>query len=360
MSFRKHHPPVGARPGTLAIPPDSPTPEIHVYAYDAAGLEERHAVGVETLAALCEDVRTTWIDVRGLGDEAVLRRLTELFRIHPLALEDAVNVPQRAGTTIYEDHQVIVARVPMRAEGGAIEVPQVCFVLGPRHLLTFQARSFGLFDPVRERLRAGIGPIRSMGPDYLAYALLDTLIDRYYPVAQQLSEAMEALEEEVIETPRDDTLAKIHHVQRQLVVIRRIGAPQREALTALLRDHSPFLGDPVRVFLRDTLDHAAQIMEAIDSTREVGIGLVNHHLSNVSQRTNEVMKVLTLMASIFIPLSFLAGVYGMNFDHIPGIHRPGAFLALLAVMGAITLGMVVFFRRRGWIGSRGARRREPG
>ncbi len=351
MTFRKSHPPVGSRPGTLAIPKDSPPPVVRLVCYDANTLEERDVGDVETLACLRED-RVSWVDVRGLGDEALLRRIGELFAIHPLALEDAVNVPQRAAATLYEQQQVIVVRVPLEDDGGAIEVPQVCFVLGRHYLITFEARSFGLLEPVRERLRAGIGPIRSSGADYLAYALIDTLIDRYYPIVQSLAEAMEELEDEVIQRPQEDSLAKIHQLQRRLVVIRRVGAPQREALASLLRDHSPFLSDAVRIFLRDTHDHVAQIMEAVDSTREMGISLVNLHLSNVSQRTNEVMKVLTLMASIFIPLSFLAGVYGMNFDHIPGVHEPGSFEIFIGAIVVIAAGMVWAFWRRGWIGSR--------
>ncbi|MCX5740302.1 MAG: magnesium/cobalt transporter CorA [Proteobacteria bacterium] len=351
MTFRKSHPPVGARPGTLAIPPNSPPPKIRLVRYDADSIEEREIDDVATLANLGED-RVTWVDVRGLGDEAVLRQLATLFGMHPLALEDAVNVPHRAASTLYENQQVLIARVPVIGEDGSIDAPQVCFVLGRRSLVTFQERPFGFFDPVRERLRAGIGPIRKLGPDYLAYALIDLLIDRYYPVVQELSEAMEELEEEVIEQPLEDSLGKIHQVQRKLVVIRRIGAPQREALATLLRDHSPLVSEPVRVFLRDTHDHAAQIMEAVDSTREMGIGLVNLHLSNVSQRTNEVMKTLTLVASIFIPLSFLAGVYGMNFDDIPGIHRPESFAILVAGIVAIAGTMLWWFRRRGWLGTR--------
>jgi magnesium transporter len=351
MAFRKSHPPVGARPGTLAIPADSPPPEIHLVHYDEGGVELRKVDDVETLA-VPSDEHVTWVDIRGLGDEALLRRIGEIFGIHPLALEDAVNVPQRASSTLYEDQQVIVVRVPLIDGGGQIDVPQVCFVLGHNYLVTFQARFFGFFEPVRQRIAAGIGPIRSAGADYLTYALIDTLIDSYYPIVQTLSESMEELEDEVIERPQENTLAKIHQIQRRLVVIRRVGAPQREALTTMLRDHSPFVSDGVRVFLRDTLDHAAQIMEAVDSTREMGISLVNLHLSNVSQRTNEVMKVLTLMASIFIPLSFLAGVYGMNFEYIPGVHDPRSFLVFVGVLSAIAAAMVFVFWRRGWIGSR--------
>lgn len=351
MTFRKSHPPIGSRPGTLAIPPDSPSPEIHLVSYGPDEIRESVVADVATLVSLPQD-RVAWVDVRGLGDEAVLRRIADVFAIHPLALEDAVNVPQRASSTLYENQQVIVARVPLVDAEGRIEVPQVCFVLGARWLITFQERPLGVFEPVRERLRAGIGPIRSLGPDYLVYALIDTLLDRYYPIVQSLSEEMEELEEEVMDRPREDTLARIHQVQRRLVIIRRIGGPQRDSLAMLLRDRSPLIDESIHMFLRDTYDHAAQIMEAVDSTREMGIALVNLHLSNVSQRTNEVMKTLTLVASIFIPLSFLAGVYGMNFDYLPGVHAPTSFLIFLAVVGVIAGGMLFWFRRRGWLGSR--------
>ena len=186
MTFRKSHPPVGARPGTLAIPPGSPPPTIRLVRYDADSIEERDVTDVATLANLGDD-RVTWVDVRGLGDEAVLRQIAELFAIHPLALEDAVNVPQRASSTLYDDQQVLIARVPVIAGDGSIDAPQVCFVLGRRWLVTFQERPFGFFDPVRERLRAGFGPMRKLGPDYLAYALIDLLLNRYYPVLHEPS-----------------------------------------------------------------------------------------------------------------------------------------------------------------------------
>jgi magnesium transporter len=361
VTFRKSAPPPGARPGTLAIPPGSPPPEIHLVEYDEGAISERVVADLAELAAARDAARAgrrkLWVDVRGLGDEALLWRLAELFEIHPLALEDAVNVPQRAAAKLYERHQVVIARMPILGVRGAIEVPQVCLLIGEGHLLTFQEHYFGFFEPVRERLRAGIGPIRRLGPDYLAYALVDTLVDRYYPIAQGLSEELEELENEVVERPQADTLGRIHRVRRRLVVIRRIGVPQREAILTLVRDRTPQVADEVRVFLRDTQDHIAQIMELIDSSREMCVALMEIHLSNVSQRTNEVMKVLTILSSIFIPSTFLAGLYGMNFDHIPGLHRPWAFGALLLAMAGIASGMLLFFHRRGWIGRI---RRRPG
>jgi magnesium transporter len=309
-AFRKAHPPVGARPGTLVIPPDAPRPRIHVFEYSPAGAAEHDVTDPNALRACLAGERTCWIDVQGLGDEAMLRTIATIFALHPLTLEDAVNVPQRAKAELYE------------------------------------------------RLRVGVGPIWSEGPDYLAYALIDTLVDRYYPIAQALSERLEDLEDEPVDETASDTLRDIHCIRHELVVLRRVGWPQREAIHALLREHSPFMTEPVRLHLRDTADHISQIMELIDSTREMAVGLSELYLSNVSQRTSEVMKVLTLMASIFIPLTFIAGIYGMNFENMPELKRPWAYFAVLGVMAAAALGMIAYFWRRGWIAS--GRRRSRG
>jgi len=347
--FAKHNPEIGARPGTLAIPSGSPPPRITVVQYDADRVDRREIADVAELRGLHDARSVTWVDVQGLGDEAVIRAIGEAFELHPVALENAVNVPQRAKTELYEHHQLIIARTPV-IDGELVRTPQVCFVVGEKYLLTFQERHFGFFDPVRERIRAGIGAIRSEGPDYLAYALIDTMVDRYYPVAQGLSDQIEELEDFVVENPHPEVLAQIHGLRRRLAVLRRVGWPQREAINALLREQTPFIGDRTKVFLRDTHDHIAQIVELIDSSREMASDLAEAYLSNVSHRTNEVMKVLTLMASIFIPLTFLAGIYGMNFENMPELSSRVGYFVVLGVMIALAVAMVVFFRRRGWIG----------
>ncbi len=357
--FFKHKPPVGSRPGTLAIAADAQPTEIFFFRYSESVCEEGRIDDVEDLEWPPPDDVVTWIDVRGLADEAVLRRIGEIFQLHPLVLEDAVNVPQRAKSVVHPEHHVIVARMPLTGDDGSITVPQVCFLLGEHHLLTFQERSFEFFGPVRERIRTGIGrPIRRSGPDYLTYALLDTLVDRYYPIAEQLSEDLEALEEELNEDPTPDTLASIHRVRRQLVVLRRIGRPQREALADLTRDRSPFVRAETRTFLNDVHDHFAQILELVDSSREMAVGLTEIYLSEVSHRTNEIMKVLTLMASIFIPLTFIAGIYGMNFEYMPELRVPTAYPMVLTMMFAVAGIMVAFFWYRGWLGHRRRRRRR--
>jgi magnesium transporter len=350
-------PPVGARPGTLAIPAGSPPPRIHVFDYDAEACREAAIESPEELAPYLESSHKTWVDVQGFGDEAKLRRLGEVFGLHVLTLEGAVNVPQRASNEVASAHQQIIARAPILGEDGGIEVPQVCMILGENYLLTLQDRYFGFFDAVRNRLRSGPGrPIRRFGPDYLAYALLDVLVDHYFPIVEHLAAELEDLEEEVNDDPSHETLSQLHGIRRRLVVIRRVGWPQREALRSILQEDSPFISPETLVFLRHTEQHITQIMEAVDSSREMTNGLVDIYLSNVSQRTNEVMKVLTLMASIFIPLTFIAGIYGMNFEFMPELHSPLGYPVALGAMVAVAAGMILFFRRRGWLGS-GRRRR---
>jgi magnesium transporter len=356
--FYKTHPAAGSQPGTLKIPPGSPPPRIRVFEYGPDHAREIDVADPDELVPYAAGDTVRWIDVRGLGDEAVLRRIGEIFHIHPLALEDAVNVPQRAKSEVYEAHQLVIGRLPLLEEDGSATAPQVCFMIGAGYLLTFQERSFGFFSAVRERLRTGTGLIRSMGSDFLAYALLDTMIDHYYPIAERLSEWLEALEDEIIEQPHPDSLVRLHQIRRQLVMLRRTSWPQREALSALLRERTPFISEQVQVFLRDTHDHISQIVEMIDASHELVVGLSEIYLSNVSNRTNEVMKMLTLMASIFIPLTFIAGVYGMNFEYMPELHTREGYFVVLSVMIAVAVLMVGYFYRRGWLGSGGSSERD--
>ncbi|MDP3936895.1 MAG: magnesium/cobalt transporter CorA [Deltaproteobacteria bacterium] len=358
MTFQKLNPSAGSRPGTLMIPPGAPPTRIRLVRYWPEGIEEREVENPAELGSPLSGEEKIWVDIQGLGTEATLRQIAQIFGMNPLALEDAVNTPQRAKSELYENHQLVISRIPLLDEEGDLEVPQICFIIGKNYLLTFQERFFGFFDPVRERLRTALGPIRRMGPDYLAYALIDTLVDRYYPIAEDLSHQLEELEDDIIDDPRPDTLSEIHRIRRLLVVLRRVGRPQREAVNAMIRDQTPYISESVRAFLRDTYDHISQITELVDSTREMAVGLSEIYLSNVSQKTNEVMKVLTLMASIFIPLTFIAGIYGMNFEYMPELAQRNGYFLVLIVMVALGLGMIFLFRRRGWIGYSGRRRKR--
>jgi len=356
MSFQKRMPPPGARPGTLAIPEDAPPTRIHLFDYRGETCNELDVSDPEQLVPYVESPRVTWVDVQGFGTLSALHRIAELFSLHALTLEDATNVPQRAKSEVHAAHHVIVARAPDPSVTDRVEVPQVFLLLGPSFLLTFQDHYYGYFGPVRDRIREGIGPIRRLGPDYLAYALLDTMVDHYFPRLLQSSEEIEELEERVYTETTPDLLEGLHRARRELVVMRRVGWPQREALRSLATAPSPFVSDEVRPYLASTEQHLTQAMEAIDSARESATGLVELYLSNVSQRTNEIMKVLTLMASIFIPLTFIAGIYGMNFENMPELQSRSGYFVVLSVMVGTAVGMVAFFWRRGWLGERRARR----
>ena len=356
-SFHKAHPSAGARPGTLVIPPGSPRPALFLMQYGPDRLDEKPLAGPHEIPASFADGSVTWIDVRGYGDEAVIRAIGARFAITALALEDAVNAPQRPKSELYAGHQLVISRVPI-PEAGQLTIPQVCFLIGRNYLITFQERPFGFFEPVRERLRdASNRPIREGGADYLAYTLIDTMVDRYYPVLEELAGTLDRIEDDLFTQAEDVSLQALQDARRQLVMIRRIAGPQREMVRDLLHNPSPFVSDPTRGFLRDTHDHIAQTAELGDALRDTAVALSSELLSMVGHRSNEIMKMLTLMASIFIPLTFIAGIYGMNFEHMPELKEPYGYGLVLGLMLVVAIGMLAYFRRRGWMG--GARRRHP-
>ena len=344
--------PAGSRPGTLVIPADSPPPHIHVFEYGRDESRETDISDPSELARFIQSEDTTWVDVQGFGDESALWTIAEVFGLHALTLEAATNIPQRAHCEVRNEHLLAIARLPDRDDNGGLEVPQVCMILGSSWILTFQDRYFGFFDCVRERIREGVGPIRTAGPDYLFYALLDALVDRYFPIAEDLSARVEDLEEQVHHDPRPEALRALHAARRDLVILRRVGQPQLDALRALNLRPEPFVREETAVYLRSTEQHLSQGMGIVEAAREHASSVVDLYLSNVSHRTNEVMKVLTLMASIFIPLTFIAGVYGMNFESMPELHQPLGYPVALGVMGIVAGVMIVWFRRKGWLGRR--------
>ncbi len=354
---RRHKPPAGARPGTLVIPADALPPRITVMDYTPAKVRESQVTDPKALRPFAGEGTMTWIDVQGFGDEALLRRIAEIFHIHPLAMADVVNAPQRPKYDAYESNHLLICQMAHASGEKVMDLEQVSIVVGKSYVITFQERHGDLFDPVRERIRTGGGPIRTMGPDYLAYALMDRVVDGYFPVVERLGEVLQRLEEEILDDQVEHTPAQLHEARRHLAALRRLVWSQRDALNAALRqDGTPFT-PPVQVYLRDVYDHAVQVMDLVESYREIAMGLMDIHLSTVSNRMNEVMKVLTIMASLFVPLTFIAGVYGMNFEHMPELHFWWAYPAVWVIMGITAGGLILFFRRQGWIGS-GRSRRE--
>ncbi|MGQ0615323.1 MAG: magnesium/cobalt transporter CorA [Planctomycetaceae bacterium] len=350
--IRKRHPPRGARPGTLVIPRDAVPPKIHVVRYEASLIEEFDVTDAAAVAGLLRPATTAWIDVQGIGDEAVLRGLADLFQVHPLALEDVVNVPQLPKLEEYDEHVLILASMARPDQPERTDLEQVSLFVGKGYVLTFQDTYGDVLDPVRIRLRLGAGPMRKSGPDYLAYALLDTMVDAYFPILETVGNRLEELEERVLGRPEPRCLAELNEIRRHLVRLRRAIWPQRDAVNRMVRDENEFLGESARLYLRDTHDHCVQCAEVVEGYREIAGGLFNTYLSAVSNRTNEIMKVLTIMSSIFIPLTFVAGIYGMNFVHMPELYARWAYPALLLLMSAIAIVMLLWFRRRGWLGTK--------
>jgi magnesium transporter len=349
--FQKRHPPVGATPGTLLVPEDALPPRIYVMQYDAAEFTEQTVDDVELLPGLLHPNKVTWIDVQGLGNEALLRRLAELFNIHLLALEDVVNTPQRPKAEEYDDHLLLITRMVRLLSPNEIDREQVAIFVGSNYVLSFQEHYGDILDPVRNRVRDPRTPTRHHLSDFLGYALLDTIVDGYYPIMEALSDRLERLEDRVLTgNPTRKTLDRLNRIKNELILLRRGLWPQLEALNRVLRDPNRFLCEEVRVYLRDTTDHCAQLLDVLDSNRELINGLLNTYLSIASNRTNEVMKVLTIMASIFIPLTFVAGIYGMNFDHMPELHSRWGYPAALIMMLVASGILLLYFRHRGWIG----------
>jgi magnesium transporter len=276
-----------------------------------------------------------------------------MFAIHPLALEDVVHIPIRPKSEAYAENMLIVSRMLRHSGNADVDTEQVSIVLGRDYVLTFQEDYGDVLDPVRNRLKVPKSMMRKHGSGYLAYAILDTIIDAYYPVIEALGDRLEELEESVLTEASPETLRDLTAIKSTLLRLRRAVAPQREAVNSMIRDDCDFLSDTVRIYLRDTYDHIVQTSEAVESARELVSGLMNTYLSVISNRMNEVMKVLTIVASIFIPVTFLAGIYGMNFENMPELGLRWGYPVLIAVMVIIAVGMLVYFRRRGWLGKSG-------
>ena len=350
MVFTKRYPSVGAVPGTLVIAEDAPPPRIHVIVYTPESVREHDISDVEQLQGLISEDAVMWVDVQGFGDEQVIRRIGEIFSLHSLAVADVVNVPQRPKAESYDAQLLLITRMVRLVGHLDIDIEQVSIVLGKGYVLTFQERYGDVLDPVRRRIHEGKGlTLRGQGADYLAYAIQDTIIDGYYPVLEILGDQLADLEDKIMTQPGPRLLRKLNRTKNMLSDLRRSLWPQRESVNSLIRDEHPLVTDVTRMYLRDTYDHCIQTTEVIEMYREMAGGLMNTYLSSMANRTNDVMRVLTVMASIFIPLTFLAGIYGMNFEYMPELHvwwaYPLMWLAMLLLGGA----MVLYFHRKGWI-----------
>jgi magnesium transporter len=350
----------GSVPGTLVAAGPAGAPVIHVITFGPDGHAEGPADTVD--AALDRRVpgAVTWINIEGLGDPAVFVRLGERLGLHPLALEDVLNVPQRPKVERFDKVIFVVMHMTWLESppAGAVAAPpaaviadeQVSLFMGADWVVTIQERPGGdCFDHVRETLRQGRGRARDAGADYLAYLLVDAVVDAYFPVIDTLAERMHRLEEAALGAAATHaTLLGLTRLRHDLIGVRRAVWPMREIATVLQRDESPLVTPETRVCLRDVYDHAVQALEIVESLRETAVSVMEVFLSVQNQRLNEVMKVLTVIATIFIPLTFLASIYGMNFRHMPELDAPWGYPAVLGLMALTAAGMIGYFKWRGW------------
>ena len=350
---KKRRAPTGSSPGTLVIDSASPMPVIRVMSYNQNGMEEKEIESVEALGSYMEFRKdfVNWIDVQGLGDERILREISELFAIHPLALEDVTNVPQQPKVDDFSDQSFIVLRMFRITEIRQIDSEQVSLFMGKDYVLTFQERYGDCLNPVRQRLRKGRGIIRTMGSDYLAYAIIDTIVDNYLPVLEELGERLEDLEDQVVSRATESELKSLYELKHELVGVKRILWPSREMISKLINFEQSSISDKVKLYLRDTYDHIVQAIDLVETYRELSSELMSVYLSSLSNKMNEIMKVLTIISTIFIPLSFIAGLYGMNFVNMPELSFKYGYFIVLGVMLGTVYAMLSFFRRRNWLGS---------
>ena len=346
----------GSIPGTLNIEEDAEQPNIILIDYNDHRADRIYNLTPEACAKYLNTDSISWIDLKGLGNEDILQRLGKVFNLHPLVLEDIVNVPQRPKIEDYSDQLIIITQMAvLKPQGEGFWLEQVSLVVGNNYLLTVQEEAErDCFKPVRRRIRYKKGNIRSQGADYLAYALWDSVIDSFFPILETYGEKIEELEDEVLFNPNNQSLAKIYQIKRELLALRRAIWPQRNALNTLIRDGSNSISPDILVYLRDCYDHSVQLIDIIEIYRELASSLTDIYLSAISNKMNEVMKLLTVISSIFIPLTFIAGIYGMNFNseasplNMPELNWYWGYPLCWAVMILTAASLIYFFWRRGW------------
>ena len=324
--------------------------EISVISYTPEQVSELHFQQVDDYLQTSWNPGITWVNVEGVHDVELIRHLGEKHALHPLILEDVVNTVQRPKIEDYDDYLFIVLRMLRPTEGGSFSSEQISIILGSDYLFTFQEGIQGdLFDSVRERIRGGKGKIRSLGSDYLAYALIDAIVDGYFSILEDFGERIVDVEEELAIAPDQQSLHRINGLKKEIIHLRKTVWPLREAISFLERGDSPLLHDATRIYFRDIYDHTVQVIDTVETYRDLLSGMLDLYLSSISNRTNEVMKFLTVIGTIFMPLTFLVGVYGMNFKHMPELEWHSGYFALWGLMLLIALLMVAYFKKRRWL-----------
>jgi len=350
--FRRASNKVGLPPGTLVHIGEKRTEKVRITVidYDETQFQEKEVETIEECFPFKDKPTVTWINIDGIHEVEIIEKIGKHFEIHPLVLEDILNTGQQPKMEDLEQYVLVILKMLFYdEETKEINPEQVSLILGPNFLITFQEREGDVFNHIRDRIRKAKGRIRKTKADYLTYSLIDTIVDHYYVVLEKLGEWIEGLEEELVGNPTPETLQTIHTLKRELIFLRRSVWPLREAVISLERGESTLIHESTGIYLRDVYDHTIQVIDTIETFRDMVSGMLDVYLSSISNRMNEVMKVLTIIATIFIPLTFVAGIYGMNFKYIPELEWHWGYAGALILMGLIAFVMLLYFRRKRWL-----------
>ena len=342
----------GQSPGTLTHVGEKRVEDvtISVIDYDTATCNATQVANVEDCFPFKDTQTVTWIDVKGLHDTELIGKIGTHFGLHPLVLEDILHTSQRPKMEDFESYIFVVLKMLYYSESNQeFTIEQVSFILGDNFVISFQEAAGDVFDPVRERIRIAKGRLRKHGSDYLLYALIDAIVDGYFVILEKIGEKTEALEEILIKDPPPETLGAIHHLRSEAIFLRKSVWPLRDVINDLKGGDPALITEPVTIFFRDVYDHTIQVIDTIETCRDLVSGMHDMYLSAVSNRMNEIMKVLTIIATIFIPLTFIAGIYGMNFENMPELSWRWSYPVLWSVLIAVGAAMVMYFRKKKWL-----------
>lgn len=356
--FQKVSKKAGLVPGAAVFVGEKKTDEIRltVIDYNADGFETKEFERVEECFPFKEKPTVTWINVDGLHEISVIQELGKCYGWHPLLVEDILNTNQRTKIDIFDDHIFISLKMlTYNTEPKTLGSEQLSIIAGDNYVITFQEKTGDIFDPLRIRIKNGKGRIRKVGADYLAYALIDSVVDNYFKVLENIGEEIEDMDEELVINPAPRTVHRIHDLRKEMIYLRKSVWPLREIISALEREEIPLIKDSTHIYIRDLYDHTIQVIDTVETFRDMISGMLDMYLTSISNKMNEIMKVLTIFAVIFIPLTFIAGIYGMNFNpekspfNMPELNWYLGYPFALGLMVTVGVGMLFYFKRKKWL-----------
>lgn len=351
---RKRHRKPGLSPGELTGFDHSDSKEfaaIYLIKFNATDIQESTVASVkEMIVPTSKSEHVYWYNIDGINNPNQLEEIELKYKLHALLMEDVASAEQRPKLDDYGDYIFLTVKmIHYDEKSSELNSEQVSFVIAPNVILSFQERKGDVFDPNRERLRQSRGKMRKMGADYLMYSLLDTIVDHYFEIMEYVGDKLETIEQDMLTNPEPAKLKELYKFRRELIYLRKSVWPLREVIVKMERDDCSMISEQVKPFLRDVYDHTIQVIETVESTRDILSGIVDVYLSSVSNRMNSVMKVLTVISTIFMPLAFITGLYGMNFDYMPELHMHYGYFGVLGLCCLVVIGMLIYFQRKKWL-----------